>query len=142
MEQTLILIKPDGVKKHLVGEILKRFEGNGLDIRAIKLVRINRSQAEGFYQVHKDQPFFEELVQFMTSGPIIACVLEGERAITRVRQIMGGTDPKKAEKGTIRNDFADSIRYNIIHGSDSKASADYEIPNFFNRLEIIGIQAG
>jgi len=142
MEQTLVLIKPDGVKKHLIGEIIKRFESTGLDIRAIKLVRISRSQAEGFYQVHAGMPFFEELVQFMTSGPIIAAVLEGERAIMRVREIMGATDPKKAEKGTIRNDFSDSIRYNVIHGSDSKASADYEIPCFFNRLEIIGIQAG
>lgn len=137
-ERTLNLIKPDGVKKSLIGEVLGRFEKAGLKIRALKLVRLTREQAEGFYRVHREKPFFSSLVEFMISGPIVAVLLEGEDAIGRVRTLMGATDPKKADVGTIRREFADSIERNIVHGSDSPESAADEITFFFNRLETAG----
>lgn len=138
IEKTLNLIKPDGVKKGLIGKVLARFEREGLAIRALKMVRLTKEQAEGFYQVHRDKPFFSSLVVFMTSGPIVAVLLEGEGAIDRVRTLMGATDPAKADTGTIRREFAESIERNIVHGSDSPESAAYEIPFFFHQLEIAG----
>jgi len=138
IQQTLNLIKPDGVKKGLIGEVLGRFEQAGLKIRALKLVRLTREQAEGFYRVHREKSFFPSLVEFMISGPIVAVLLEGEDAIDRVRALMGATDPKKADAGTIRREFADSIERNIVHGSDSPESAAVEIPFFFDRLETAG----
>ena len=136
-ERTLNLIKPDGVNQNLVGEVLGRFEQAGLKIRALKMVWLDKSRAEGFYQVHRDKPFFPDLVKFMTSGPIVAVVLEGENAIERVRTIMGATNPAEAAEGTIRREFAESVERNIVHGSDSPESAEYEISFFFNQLEII-----
>lgn len=137
MEQTLSIIKPDGVEKGIIGEIIKRFEGNGLRIKAMKMISLSQKEAEGFYYVHKERPFFKSLVEFMTSGPIVVMALEGGNAIKKNRDLMGATDPKKAEKGTIRNDFASSIERNIVHGSDSPESAKFEIPYFFSNIELV-----
>lgn len=137
MEQTLSIIKPDGVEKGIIGEIIKRFEGNGLRIKAMKMISLSQKEAEGFYYVHKERPFFKSLVEFMTSGPVVVMALEGENAIKKNRDLMGATDPKKAEKGTIRNDFASSIERNIVHGSDSPESAKFEIPYFFSNIELV-----
>lgn len=137
MERTLSLIKPDGVAKGLVGEVLGRFERAGLKIRALKMVRLSREEAEGFYRVHRDKSFFPSLIEFMTSGPIVAVLLEGEKAIELVRTLMGVTDPGKAEPGSIRWQFGESIERNVVHGSDSPEAADYEIPFFFSQLEIV-----
>ncbi|GBD38610.1 Nucleoside diphosphate kinase [bacterium HR37] len=136
MERTLSIVKPDGVSKNLIGEVIKRFEQNGLRVVALKMVKLSKTQAEGFYAVHKDKPFFQSLTDFMSSGPCVVMVLEGKDAISKVREIMGATDPKKAETGTIRRDFAQNIERNIVHGSDSKESASFEISYFFNALEI------
>ena len=136
MERTLVMVKPDAVTRNQVGEVLRRFEAAGLTIRALKMVRLDRREAEGFYQVHRGRPFFESLTQFMSSGPIVAMVLEGEDAIARVRKLMGATDPAKAEAGTIRKDLATNIEQNAVHGSDSPGSAAYEIPYFFSALEL------
>jgi len=136
MEQTLVIVKPDAVARGLVGEIIQRWESKGLLIRGLKMVALDQRQAEGFYAVHRHQPFFESLTRFMASGPCVAMVLEGEGAIQQVRQLMGATDPSKAAEGTLRRTFATSIEENVVHGSDSVESAAFEIPFFFSRLEI------
>ena len=138
IERTLVMIKPDAVRAGEVGKILSRFEAAGLAIRGLKLVCMDRREAEGFYQVHRERPFFPSLTQFMSSGPTVTMVLEGEGAIAKVRQLMGATDPAKAEPGTIRKDFARSVEQNAVHGSDSPASAAYEIPYFFAAVEQFG----
>ncbi len=136
MERTLVLVKPDAVRRNQVGEVVRRFEGAGLRIRALKMVHLERGEAEGFYQVHRSRPFFQSLTQFMSSGPTVAMVLEGPDAIARVRRLMGATDPAKAEPGSIRRDLATSIEQNVVHGSDSSESAAYEIPYFFSEIEL------
>ncbi len=136
MEQTLSIIKPDGVGKGVAGEVIKRFENNGLAIAAMKMIRMTKSQAEGFYAVHKERPFFESLVEFMSSGPSIVMVLKGENAIAKNRELMGATNFEEADEGTIRKDFASDIEKNVAHGSDSPESAEFEIGYFFNSLEI------
>jgi len=136
IERTLSIVKPDGVARDLVGEVVRRFESAGLKVVALKMVRLDRRGAEGFYHVHRQRPFFPSLVEFMTSGPIVPMVLEGEGAIVRARSIMGATDPAKADPGTIRKDFASSIEKNIVHGSDAPATASFEIGYFFGALEI------
>lgn len=138
MERTLSLIKPDGVEKGLIGEVIKRFENSGLKIVALKKLHLSKNQAEGFYAVHKERPFFGSLVEFMTSGPIVAMVLEGENAITRNRDIMGATNKDEAAEGTIRKDFATDIEKNVVHGSDAPETAVTEISYFFNSFEIAG----
>ncbi|NOY64996.1 MAG: nucleoside-diphosphate kinase [Nitrospirae bacterium] len=136
MERTLSIVKPDGVKKGLIGEVISRFEKAGLKVVALKMVKLSKDQAMGFYIVHKDKPFYNGLTDFMSEGPIVVMVIEGEQAISKVREIMGATNPKEAAPGTIRADFASDIERNIVHGSDSKESADYEIGYFFSSLEI------
>jgi nucleoside-diphosphate kinase len=136
VERTLSIIKPDAVAKNVIGEIYSRFEKNGLKIIAARMRQLSRAEAESFYGVHRQRPFFKDLVDFMVSGPIMVQVLEGEDAITRNRELMGATDPKKADKGTIRADFADSIDANAVHGSDSAQTAAVEIAFFFPELEI------
>jgi nucleoside-diphosphate kinase len=131
IERTLSIIKPDAVKKNVIGQILARFEAAGLRIVAARMTRLSRAQAEGFYAVHRGRPFFGDLVEFMTSGPVMVQVLEGESAIAKNRELMGATDPKKAAKGTIRADFADSIDANAVHGSDGPDTAIKEIAFFF-----------
>ena len=138
MERTLSIVKPDGVGKNLVGEVLRRFEEKGMSIVALKMIHLSKEQAEGFYQVHRERPFFSSLTDFMSSGPCVVMVLEGDGAISRVRAIMGATNPEEAEPGTIRKDFASGIEKNIVHGSDSPESAAYEIGYFFSELEISG----
>ena len=137
MEQTLSIIKPDAVKKNVIGKILSRFESAGLKIVACKLKHLTQTEAEGFYAEHKERPFFNDLVAFMTSGPVSIQVLEGENAIALNRKLMGATNPKEAEEGTIRSDFAESIDANAVHGSDSISSAKREIEYFFNTEEIL-----
>ncbi|WP_457606938.1 nucleoside-diphosphate kinase [Nitratifractor sp.] len=137
MEQTLSIIKPDAVKKNVVGKILDRFESNGLRIAATKKLQLSKADAEAFYAVHKERPFFGELVEFMTSGPVVVSVLEGENAVAKNRELMGATDPKEAAPGTIRADFAESIDANAVHGSDSLENAAIEIAFFFARREIL-----
>jgi nucleoside-diphosphate kinase len=136
LERTLSIIKPDAVKKNLIGKILARFEAAGLRIVAARMMHLSREQAEGFYAVHRQRPFFRDLVQFMTSGPVLIQVLEGENAIARNRELMGATDPKKAERGTIRADFAESIDANAVHGSDSPDTARMEVAYFFPGCEV------
>lgn len=136
VERTLSIIKPDAVAKNLIGKIYARFEGNGLKLVAARMVHLSRREAEGFYAVHRERPFFKDLVEFMTSGPVMVQVLEGEGAITKNRDLMGATDPKKAEKGTIRADFAESIDANAVHGSDAPETAAVEIAYFFPALNI------
>lgn len=138
MERTLSLIKPDGVQKKLTGEIIKRFENEGITIVAMKKVHLTQKQAEGFYAVHRERPFFNSLTKFMTSGPIIAMVLEGENVIAKNRKLMGATNYKEAEEGTIRREFATDIEKNVVHGSDAPETAAFEIAYFFNNLEITG----
>ncbi|GGY66476.1 nucleoside-diphosphate kinase [Marinobacter zhanjiangensis] len=135
-ERTLSIVKPDAVAKNVIGEIYTRFEKAGLKIVAAKMMHLSQEQAEGFYAEHKERPFFPDLVAFMTSGPVVVQVLEGEGAITKNRDLMGATNPKEAEAGTIRADFAESIDANAVHGSDSAASAEREIAYFFNDSEI------
>ena len=136
MERTLSIVKPDGVKKNVIGEVIKRFEQKGLRIAALKMLRMSVDDAKGFYIVHKERPFYDSLTGFMSEGPIVVVVVEGENAISKVRELMGATNPKDAAPGTIRADFASDIEHNIVHGSDSKESASYEIPYFFSSLEI------
>jgi nucleoside-diphosphate kinase len=136
LERTLTIIKPDAVGRSVAGQIIARFEKAGLKILAAKLVRLSPAQAGGFYIVHKERPFYASLCAFMTQGPCLPMVLEGEGAIARLRELMGATDPAKAAPGTIRKDFASSIEANAVHGSDSPESAAFEIPYFFGALEI------
>lgn len=137
VEQTLSIIKPDAVSKNHIGEIVARFEKAGLTIAAQRMMQLSRAQAEGFYAEHKGRPFFDGLVNFMTSGPVVVQVLSGENAVLLNRQLMGATDPAKAEPGTIRADFADAIDANAVHGSDSPTSAAREIAYFFAANEVI-----
>ncbi|MEJ5895798.1 MAG: nucleoside-diphosphate kinase [Aquabacterium sp.] len=136
IERTLSIIKPDAVAKNVIGQIISRFEGAGLKVAAAKLVQLSRAEAEQFYAVHAARPFFKDLVDFMISGPVFVQVLEGEGAILKNRDLMGATDPKKAEKGTIRADFADSIDANAVHGSDAPETAAVEIAFFFPALNV------
>lgn len=136
IERTLSIIKPDAVAKNVIGQIYSRFENAGLKIVAARMVQLSRAEAEGFYAVHAARPFFKNLIDFMVSGPVIIQVLEGENAITKHRDMMGATDPKKAEKGTIRADFADSIDTNAVHGSDAEETAKTEIAYFFPALNV------
>ena len=138
VEKTFSIIKPNAVKKNAIGEIIARFEKRGLRIAAAKFTKLSREKAEGFYIEHKERPFFGSLVNFMTSGPVLLMVLEGEGAVMLNREIMGATDPAKAAPGTIRKDFADSIEANAAHGSDSPQSAEREIAYFFDKSEING----
>lgn len=131
IERTLSIIKPDGVEKNLIGEIYKRFEGAGLRIVAARMMHLTREQAEGFYAVHKERPFFNDLVSYMMTGPVMVSALEGENAVAAHRDLMGATNPKEAAAGTIRADFAESIEENIVHGSDSAENAAIEIAFFF-----------
>lgn len=134
MEQTLSIIKPDGVVKGIIGEIIKRFENNELKIKAMKMVRLSKKEAEGFYIVHKERPFYSSLTDFMSSGPIVVMVLEGKDAIRKNREIMGATNPEDADTGTIRRDFGTDVEKNTVHGSDSPESAAFEIDYFFKSL--------
>ena len=136
IERTLSIIKPDAVAKNVIGQIYARFEAAGLKIVAAKMAHLSRREAEQFYAVHKERPFFKDLVEFMTSGPVMIQALEGENAIAKNRELMGATDPKKAEPGTIRADFAESIDANAVHGSDSAENAAIEIAYFFSQSEI------
>ncbi len=135
-ERTLVIVKPDGVEKNVIGEVIRRFEAAGLKVVALRMVRLDADGARGFYHVHEDRPFFGSLVSFMTSGPVVPMVLEGEGAIARVRAVMGATDPLKADPGTIRRDHASSIERNIVHGSDAPATAAFEIGYFFSGLDL------
>ncbi len=136
IERTLSIVKPDGVQKNLIGEVYRRFEQAGLRIVAARMVQLGQAQAEGFYAVHRERPFYKDLVRYMTSGPVVVQVLEGENAIERNREIMGATDPKKAAKGTIRADFATSIEENVVHGSDGPDTAKQEIAFFFSQSDL------
>ena len=136
VERTLSIIKPDAVKKNAIGQILARFEKAGLRIVAARMMHLSRAEAEGFYAVHRQRPFFGDLVEFMTSGPVLVQVLEGEDAIAKNRELMGATDPKKAAKGTIRADFAESIDANAVHGSDGPDTARSEVDYFFPACEV------
>ena len=136
MERNLSIVKPDGVGRNLIGEVYRRFEQAGLRVIAARMLQLSQSEAEGFYAVHRERPFFKDLVRFMTSGPVMVQVLEGEGAIARNREVMGATDPKKAAKGTIRADLASSIDENIVHGSDAADTAAREIGYFFREIEV------
>jgi nucleoside-diphosphate kinase len=136
VQRTLSIIKPDGVKKNVIGQVLARFEKAGLKVVAAKMLRLTTPQAQGFYAIHKERPFFNDLVTFMTSGPVLVTVLEGDEAVTKNRDIMGATDPKKAAPGTIRADFAQTIDENVVHGSDSVENAKTEVEFFFSPEEI------
>ena len=136
VQRTLSIIKPDAVAKNIIGKIYSRFETNGLKVIAARMAHLSRQEAEGFYAVHKARPFFKDLVEFMISGPVMIQVLEGEDAIQKNRDLMGATDPKKAEKGTIRADFADSIDANAVHGSDAPETAAVEIAYFFPASQV------
>ena len=136
IERTLSIIKPDAVAKNVIGQILSRFESGGLKIVAARLMQLSRPDAEAFYAVHRERPFFKDLVDFMVSGPVMVQVLEGENAIARNRELMGATDPKKAAAGTIRADFADSIDANAVHGSDGPETARHEVAFFFPAMNV------
>ena len=136
IERTLSIIKPDGVQKNLIGEVYRRFEQAGLKVIAARMLHLSTAQAEAFYAVHSQRPFYRDLVNYMTTGPVIAQVLEGENAIETHRRIMGATDPKKADAGTIRKDFAASIEENVVHGSDAAETARQEISFFFAQSDI------
>jgi len=135
-ERTLSIIKPDGVSRKIIGEVISRLEKKNIRIVAMKMIRMTKDQAKGFYAVHNKMPFFESLTDFMVSGPVVVMVLEGEDVISKYRKIMGATDYKKADEGTIRKDFATDIEKNVVHGSDSTESATFEIGYFFNSFEI------
>ena len=137
IEKTLSIIKPDGVEKNIIGDVIKRIESIGLKVVAMKMVHLSKQQAEGFYFVHRERPFFNSLVEFMTSGPSVLMVLHGEDAIKKYRELMGATNPAEAEEGTIRRDFATDIEKNTVHGSDSQESASFEIPYFFSEIELV-----
>jgi nucleoside-diphosphate kinase len=136
IERTLSIIKPDAVAKNVIGQIYSRFESAGLKVVAARMIHLSRAEAEGFYAVHRERPFFKDLVDFMISGPVMVQALEGEGAIAKNRDLMGATDPKKADKGTIRADFADSIDANAVHGSDAAETAQLEIAYFFPTLNV------
>ena len=137
-ERTLAIIKPDGISRNLIGAIIKRIEGIDIKVIAMKMIFMTREQAEGFYRVHKGKPFYRSLTEFMSSGPAVVMVLEGEDAIRRYRDLMGATDYREAKEGTIRKDFATDIEKNVVHGSDAQDTAKFEISYFFNELEIAG----
>ncbi len=137
IEKTLSIIKPDGVRRNLVGKILSRFEEKNLRIVCTKMIHLSKSQAEGFYAIHSERPFFEELTTFMSSGPVVVSILEGENAVLHHREIMGATNPDDAEPGTIRGDFAESLGENTVHGSDSLENAIIECSYFFSETEIV-----
>ena len=137
MQQTLVLLKPDAVERKVVGEIISRLEKRGLKIVAMKMIRMDEALAKRHYAIHEGKPFFEELVEFITSGPIVAAVFEGKDAVTEVRSVMGATDPADAAPGTIRADLAEDIGHNLIHGSDSEETAEKEIKLFFSKAEIL-----
>ncbi len=136
MERTLSIIKPDAVKRGLIGEVVKRLEQNQLNIVAMKMIHMNKDQAKGFYAVHRERPFFEDLTDFMSSGPAVVMVLEGGNVIARYRELMGATNFEEAAEGTIRRDFATDIEKNVVHGSDASETAAFEISYFFNSFEI------
>jgi nucleoside-diphosphate kinase len=136
LERTLSIVKPDGVSRNLIGEVYRRFESAGLRIVAARMVRLSQAQAEGFYEVHRERPFYRDLVRYMTSGPVMIQVLEGDNAIARNRDIMGATDPRKAAPGTIRADLAQSIEANVVHGSDAAETAAREIAFFFRGTDL------
>jgi nucleoside-diphosphate kinase len=136
IERTLSIVKPDGVARNLIGEVLRRLENTGLRIVAARMMHLSQREAEGFYAVHRERPFFKDLVKFMTSGPVLVQVLEGDGAITKNREVMGATDPKKAAAGTIRADLASTIEENVVHGSDSPETAAREIAYFFREIEV------
>ncbi len=138
VERTLAIVKPDATRRNITGAIIDRIEKSGLRIVAMKRLRLGREQAEAFYAVHRERPFFDSLCTFMTSGPVVVMVLEGEDAIRRWRELMGATDPAKAAPGTIRAEFAESIEANSVHGSDSPETAAREVPFFFSEIEIVG----
>jgi nucleoside-diphosphate kinase len=137
METTLSIVKPDGVGRGLIGEVIRRLEQNQIRIAAMKMIHLTQTQAQGFYAVHRQRPFFQSLTEFMASGPVVVMVLEGENVIARYRQLMGATDYKQAAPGTIRADFATDIEKNVVHGSDAPETAAFEINYFFNQLEIV-----
>jgi len=136
MERTLSIIKPDGIKKNIIGEVVKRFQDNNIRIAAMKMIKLSTEEAQGFYAVHKERPFFNSLTDFMTSGPIVVMVLEGDDVIAKNRKLMGATNFEEAEEGTIRKDFATDIEKNVVHGSDAPETAAFEISYFFNAREI------
>ncbi len=136
MERTLSIVKPDGVQKHLIGEVIRRFENQGLKVVGLKMIFMDKKEAEGFYAIHRGKPFFESLTTFMSSGPSVVMVLEGEGAISKTRQLMGATDPQHANEGTLRRQFATNIEKNVVHGSDAIETAAFEIKYFFNALEM------
>ena len=137
MERTLAIIKPDGVSRGIIGEVIKQLENNDFRIVAMKLVHLSKKQAEGFYAVHQGKPFFESLTDFMSSGPAVVMILEGENVIARYRELMGATDYKEAAEGTIRREFATDIEKNVVHGSDAPETAAFEMSYFFNNLETV-----
>ena len=137
-ERTLSIIKPDGVSKDLIGSVISRLEEEGLKIVAMKMIRMTKDEAKGFYKVHEGKPFYESVTDFMSSGPCVVMILEAEDGIRRYRKLMGATNYKEAEEGTIRRDFATDIEKNVVHGSDSRENAEYEINYFFNALEVAG----
>lgn len=138
MERTFTMVKPDGVRKSLAGEVIRRYEQAGLKLIGLKMMRLSRERAEELYSIHRGKPFYDELVEFIMSGPVVPMVLEGDNAVSRVREIMGATNPKEAAPGTIRGDFAEEISENIVHGADSVESANREVPIFFNQNELVG----
>ena len=138
MERTLSIIKPDGVARGLIGEVIRRMEKNDFKIVAMKMVQLSKSQAKGFYAIHQGRPFFESLTDFMSSGPAVVMILEGENIISRYRELMGATNYKEAAEGTIRREFATDIEKNVVHGSDAPETAAFEINYFFNNLEMVG----
>ncbi|WP_027369353.1 nucleoside-diphosphate kinase [Desulfovermiculus halophilus] len=137
VEKTLSIIKPDAVERNLIGEILSQIEAGGLQVKAMKMVHMSKKQAQGFYAVHKDRPFFDSLTDYMSSGPVVVAVLEGENAIARYREVMGATNPEEAAEGTIRKRFARDIEKNSVHGSDAPETAEQEISYFFSQLEVM-----
>ena len=139
MERTLSIIKPDGVSRGLIGDVIRRFESNGITVAAMKMLWLTKEQAKGFYTVHSHRPFFDSLTDFMCSGPIVAMVLQGENVIEKNRTLMGATNYKEAAEGTIRRDFATDIEKNIVHGSDAPETAAFEISYFFNAFEIVRV---
>ena len=139
-QRTLSIIKPDGVRKNHIGEILRRFEGNGLTIVATKTIALSKAQAEGFYTVHQERPFFQSLTEFMSSGPIVVSVLEAENAIEKHRELMGATNPADAAEGTIRKDLAENVEVNTVHGSDGPETAKEEIAFFFSAWELLRVK--
>jgi len=136
MERTLSIVKPDGIKKGILGEVIRRFQSAGIRVAAIKMIHMSKAEAEGFYAVHKERPFFDSLTDFMSSGPCVVMALEGEGVIRKNRELMGATNPEESDPGTIRKDFAANIEQNAVHGSDAPETAAFEIGYFFNALEI------